>query len=79
MTESGDRGSERPIDYPTQYAKALVISFNRCPATPGRGAGIVPHVNGSGAMAGCVRLGHPGVGGPLGLSWDFPPHQPARA
>jgi hypothetical protein len=29
MTESGDRGSERPIDYPTQYAKALVISFNR--------------------------------------------------
>ncbi|MFI0235703.1 hypothetical protein [Streptomyces sp. NPDC016845] len=40
LTESGDRGSEHLIDHPTQYAKALVINFNRWPATPGRGAGL---------------------------------------
>ncbi|WP_121716984.1 L,D-transpeptidase family protein [Streptomyces sp. E5N91] len=56
LTESGDRGSEHLIDYPTQYAKALVINFNRWPATPGRGAGIFLHVNGSGATAGCVSV-----------------------
>ncbi|WP_367320761.1 L,D-transpeptidase [Streptomyces sp. HUAS ZL42] len=56
LTESGDRGSEHLIDHPTQYAKALVIDFNRWPATPGRGAGIFLHVNGSGATAGCVSV-----------------------
>ncbi|NEB14995.1 L,D-transpeptidase family protein [Streptomyces coelicoflavus] len=56
LTESGDRGSEHLIGYPTQYAKALVINFNRWPATPGRGAGIFLHVNGSGATAGCVSV-----------------------
>ncbi|MCV2461653.1 L,D-transpeptidase family protein [Streptomyces sp. ICN988] len=56
LTESGDRGSEHLIDYPTQYAEALVINFNRWPATPGRGAGIFLHVNGSGATAGCVSV-----------------------
>ncbi|MCL8015633.1 L,D-transpeptidase [Streptomyces sp. AS02] len=56
LTESGDRGSEHLINYPTQYAKALVIDFNRWPATPGRGAGIFLHVNGSGATAGCVSV-----------------------
>nr|WTB31890.1 L,D-transpeptidase family protein [Streptomyces sp. NBC_00830] len=56
LTESGDRGSEHLINYPTQYAKALVINFNRWPATPGRGAGIFLHVNGSGATAGCVSV-----------------------
>lgn len=56
LTESGDRGSEHLINYPTQYAKALVINFNRWPATPGRGAGIFLHVNGNGATAGCVSV-----------------------
>jgi L,D-peptidoglycan transpeptidase YkuD (ErfK/YbiS/YcfS/YnhG family) len=56
LTESGDRGSEHLINYPTQYAKALVINFNRWPATPGRGAGIFLHVNGRGATAGCVSV-----------------------
>ncbi len=56
LTESGDRGSEHLVNYPTQYAKALVIDFNRRPATPGRGAGIFLHVNGSGATAGCVSV-----------------------
>jgi L,D-peptidoglycan transpeptidase YkuD (ErfK/YbiS/YcfS/YnhG family) len=56
LTESGDRGSEHLVNYPTQYAKALVINFNRWPATPGRGAGIFLHVNGSGATAGCVSV-----------------------
>ncbi|WP_405690390.1 L,D-transpeptidase family protein [Streptomyces sp. NBC_00057] len=56
LVETGDRGSEHLINYPTQYAKALVIDFNRRPATPGRGAGIFLHVNGSGATAGCVSV-----------------------
>ncbi|MEU7209184.1 L,D-transpeptidase family protein [Streptomyces sp. NPDC044989] len=56
LTESGDRGSEHLVDYPTQYAEALVINFNRWPATPGRGAGIFLHVDGSGATAGCVSV-----------------------
>ncbi|MFC9746104.1 L,D-transpeptidase family protein [Streptomyces niveus] len=56
LTESGERGSEHLINYPTQYAKALVINFNRWPAAPGRGAGIFLHINGSGATAGCVSV-----------------------
>lgn len=56
LVETGERGSEHLINYPTQYAKALVINFNRWPATPGRGAGIFLHVNGSGATAGCVSV-----------------------
>jgi L,D-peptidoglycan transpeptidase YkuD (ErfK/YbiS/YcfS/YnhG family) len=56
LTETGDRGSEHLISYPTQYAKALVINFNRWPAVPGRGAGIFLHVNGQGATAGCVSV-----------------------
>jgi Uncharacterized protein conserved in bacteria len=56
LTEAGERGSERLIDHPTQYAKALVINFNRWPAVPGRGAGIFLHVNGQGATAGCVSV-----------------------
>ncbi|MFD5570317.1 L,D-transpeptidase family protein [Streptomyces cadmiisoli] len=56
LTEAGERGSERLINYPTQYAKALVVNFNRWPAVPGRGAGIFLHVNGSGATAGCVSV-----------------------
>ncbi|MGW6392826.1 L,D-transpeptidase family protein [Streptomyces sp. NPDC055103] len=56
LTEAGERGSEHLINYPTQYAKALVINFNRWPAVPGRGAGIFLHVNGSGATACCVSV-----------------------
>ncbi|WP_240802747.1 L,D-transpeptidase family protein [Streptomyces sp. A0642] len=56
LVETGERGSEHLINYPTQYAKALVVNFNRWPATPGRGAGIFLHVNGSGATAGCVSV-----------------------
>ncbi|MDQ0794593.1 L,D-transpeptidase [Streptomyces sp. B1I3] len=56
LTEQGARGSERLVDHPTQYAKALVIDYNRWPAVPGRGAGIFLHVNGSGATAGCVSV-----------------------
>ncbi|MFF3321507.1 L,D-transpeptidase [Streptomyces sp. NPDC002889] len=56
LTESGERGSEHLVNYPTQYAKALVINFNRWPAVPGRGAGIFLHVNGRGATAGCVSV-----------------------
>ncbi|UGY93263.1 L,D-transpeptidase family protein [Streptomyces gobiensis] len=56
LTEEGERGSEHLINYPTQYAKALVINFNRWPAVPGRGAGIFLHVNGRGATAGCVSV-----------------------
>ncbi|WP_406372395.1 L,D-transpeptidase family protein [Streptomyces sp. NBC_01550] len=59
LVETGERGSEHLINYPTQYAKALVINFNRWPATPGRGAGIFLHVNGSGATAGCVSVPRP--------------------
>nr|WTB36103.1 L,D-transpeptidase family protein [Streptomyces sp. NBC_00830] len=56
LSESGERGSEHLINYPTQYAKALVINFNRWPAVPGRGAGIFLHVTGNGATAGCVSV-----------------------
>ncbi|MFE5096879.1 hypothetical protein ACFRCI_42865 [Streptomyces sp. NPDC056638] len=33
LVETGDRGSEHLINYPTRYAKALIIDFNRRPAT----------------------------------------------
>ncbi|WP_311607197.1 L,D-transpeptidase family protein [Streptomyces evansiae] len=59
LTEAGERGSERLADHPTQYAKALVIDYNRRPATPGRGAGIFLHINGAGATAGCVSVPRP--------------------
>ncbi|MFD4259287.1 hypothetical protein ACFWR9_17095 [Streptomyces sp. NPDC058534] len=29
LTESGERGSEHPANYATQYAKAFVIELNR--------------------------------------------------
>ncbi|WP_156726550.1 L,D-transpeptidase family protein [Streptomyces apocyni] len=56
LTESGERGSEHLVNYPTRYANALVIDFNRWPAVPGRGAGIFLHINGRGATAGCVSV-----------------------
>ncbi|MCM1937126.1 L,D-transpeptidase family protein [Streptomyces sp. G3] len=77
LTESGDRGSEHLIDYPTQYAEALVINFNRWPATPGRGAGIFLHVNGSGATAGCVSV--PRATMDRFMNWIEPSAQPRIA
>ncbi|MEU7181971.1 MULTISPECIES: L,D-transpeptidase family protein [Streptomyces] len=50
------RESERLADYPTQYARALVIAFNYRHPVRGRGAGIFLHVNGKGATAGCVSV-----------------------
>ncbi|CAL9601101.1 L,D-transpeptidase family protein [Streptomyces sp. enrichment culture] len=77
LTESGERGSEHLINYPTQYAKALVINFNRWPATPGRGAGIFLHVNGNGATAGCVSV--PRATMDQIMSWITPAARPRIA
>ncbi|MEV4974064.1 L,D-transpeptidase family protein [Streptomyces scopuliridis] len=77
LTESGDRGSEHLVNYPTQYAKALVIDFNRWPAVPGRGAGIFLHVNGNGATAGCVSV--PRATMDRIMSWIKPAHHPRIA
>ncbi|MEY9994952.1 L,D-peptidoglycan transpeptidase YkuD (ErfK/YbiS/YcfS/YnhG family) [Streptomyces sp. V4I8] len=77
LTESGDRGSEHLINYPTQYAKALVINFNRWPATPGRGAGFFLHVNGNGATAGCVSV--PRATMDRVMSWITPSAHPRIA
>jgi L,D-peptidoglycan transpeptidase YkuD (ErfK/YbiS/YcfS/YnhG family) len=54
----GANGSERLLDYTTQYAHAVVINFNRAPERTviGRGSGIFLHVNGKGATAGCVSI-----------------------
>lgn len=48
--------AERLADYPTQYARALVIGFNYARPVRGRGAGIFLHVDGRGATAGCVSV-----------------------
>ncbi|MFJ4438290.1 L,D-transpeptidase [Streptomyces sp. NPDC088923] len=77
LTEAGERGSERLIDHPTQYAKALVIDYNRWPATPGRGAGIFLHVNGAGATAGCVSVPRPTMD--RLMSWITPTAHPRIA
>jgi L,D-peptidoglycan transpeptidase YkuD (ErfK/YbiS/YcfS/YnhG family) len=55
---TGANGSERLSDYPTQYAHAIILNFNRAPDTKivGRGSGIFLHVNGTGATAGCVSI-----------------------
>ncbi|MFE7039786.1 hypothetical protein ACFU9X_10130 [Streptomyces atratus] len=56
LVETGDRGSEHLINYPTQYAKALVIDFNRWPghARPPR----APQTGDSGPSA---RMSHQGL------------------
>jgi L,D-peptidoglycan transpeptidase YkuD (ErfK/YbiS/YcfS/YnhG family) len=77
LTESGDRGSEHLINYPTQYAKTLVINYNRWPATPGRGAGIFLHINGNGATAGCVSVPRPTMDHIM--SWITPSSHPRIA
>ncbi|MDJ0344078.1 L,D-transpeptidase family protein [Streptomyces sp. H10-C2] len=58
LTEKGDHGSERLVNYPVQYRNALVIDFNNRPAVKGRGAGMFLHALGpaAGPTAGCVAL-----------------------
>ncbi|MBA3743785.1 L,D-transpeptidase family protein [Sporichthya sp.] len=60
---TGSNGSERLLDYTTQYAHSVVINFNRAPErrTVGRGSGIFLHVNGRGATAGCVSITKAGL------------------
>jgi L,D-peptidoglycan transpeptidase YkuD (ErfK/YbiS/YcfS/YnhG family) len=60
LRTTGLNSSERLANFPTQYAHAIVINFNRAPDRKvlGRGAGIFLHVNGSGATAGCVSITH---------------------
>ncbi|PJM96316.1 L,D-transpeptidase family protein [Streptomyces sp. CB01373] len=48
--------SEHLVEYPTQYAHALVVGFNYSRPVRGRGAGIFLHANGRGATAGCVSV-----------------------
>ncbi|GIE12064.1 L,D-transpeptidase family protein [Paractinoplanes ferrugineus] len=64
--------AERLASYPTQYAYAAVIDFNRAasvawdaqrreyvarkPAVAGRGSAVFLHVNGKGSTAGCVSV-----------------------
>lgn len=48
--------SEHLADYPTQYARAMVIGFNYTAPVRKRGAGIFLHVNGRGSTAGCVSV-----------------------
>lgn len=55
-TTSGRYASERLIAFPTQYAYAAVVDFNRPDPVPGRGSAIFLHVSGRGATAGCVSV-----------------------
>lgn len=77
LTESGERGSEHLVNYPSRYANALVIDFNRWPAVRGRGAGIFLHINGSGATAGCVSV--PRATMERIMSWVEPSRHPRIA
>jgi L,D-peptidoglycan transpeptidase YkuD (ErfK/YbiS/YcfS/YnhG family) len=69
--------AERLASYPTQYAYAAVIDFNRPasvvwdaargqyvapkPAVAGRGSAVFLHVNGKGSTAGCVSVSRAGM------------------
>ncbi|MBT3151953.1 hypothetical protein HTV45_13820 [Streptomyces sp. CHD11] len=48
--------AEHLISYRAQYAHALVVDFNYRRPVRGRGAGILLHVNGRAATAGCVSV-----------------------
>lgn len=48
--------AEHLIDYPVQYAHAMVIGFNYAAPVRKRGAGIFLHVNGRGSTSGCVSV-----------------------
>lgn len=58
LPASDPNSSERLQDYPTQYAYAVVINFNRPPDARilYRGSGIFFHVRGSGATGGCIGI-----------------------
>ncbi|MGY3063250.1 L,D-peptidoglycan transpeptidase YkuD (ErfK/YbiS/YcfS/YnhG family) [Streptomyces sp. TE3672] len=66
--------AEHLIDYPTQYARALVIGFNYERPVRGRGAGIFLHVDGRGATAGCVSV--PAAAMDRILDWVDPVRRP---
>ncbi|WP_328375990.1 hypothetical protein OHB13_05500 [Streptomyces sp. NBC_00440] len=66
--------AERLINYPTQYARALVIGFNYARPVHERGAGIFLHVNGSGATDGCVSV--PAAAIDRILTWAAPGSRP---
>jgi L,D-peptidoglycan transpeptidase YkuD (ErfK/YbiS/YcfS/YnhG family) len=66
--------SEHLVDYPAQYARALVIGFNYARPVHGRGAGIFLHVNGKGATAGCVSV--PASAMASILAWADPRRSP---
>jgi L,D-peptidoglycan transpeptidase YkuD (ErfK/YbiS/YcfS/YnhG family) len=66
--------SEHLIDYPAQYARALVIGFNYDAPVRERGAGIFLHVNGRGATAGCVSV--PATAMRRVLAWADPDRHP---
>ncbi|WP_442814674.1 L,D-transpeptidase family protein [Streptomyces sp. NBC_01198] len=66
--------SEHLADYPTQYARAVLIDFNYTAPVKGRGAGIFLHVNGSGATAGCVSIPADALG--RVLAWLKPAAHP---
>lgn len=69
LPQSDPNSSERLVDYPGQYAYAVVVNFNRAPdlQRAGRGAGIFLHVRGAGATAGCVAVSLAEVVTVLGL------------
>ncbi|WP_329127160.1 LysM peptidoglycan-binding domain-containing protein [Streptomyces sp. NBC_01465] len=48
--------SEHLVNYPVQYAIAVVINFNYTRPVKNRGAGIFLHINGRGSTAGCVSV-----------------------
>lgn len=66
--------AEQLSNYPTQYARALVIGFNYARPVHGRGGGIFLHVNGSGATAGCVSV--PAASVDRILTWADPARRP---
>ncbi|MBP0461275.1 L,D-transpeptidase family protein [Streptomyces montanisoli] len=66
--------SEHLADYPTQYARAMVVGFNYDHPVHGRGAGIFLHVDGKGSTAGCVSV--PADAMASILTWADPARHP---
>ena len=58
LPTSRENSSERLRDFPVQYEFSIVTSYNRAQVRH-RGAGILLHVNGGGATAGCVSAPRP--------------------
>jgi L,D-peptidoglycan transpeptidase YkuD (ErfK/YbiS/YcfS/YnhG family) len=71
------RHGERLKAYPTAYAYAIVIDFNRKPVVRGKGSAIFLHVGTGGATAGCVSVSRKRMTGLLG--WLDPALRPRIA